>query len=1389
MHTHEKKTILLVEDEAIISLSTSKILKNNGYEVFISHKGDKAVSKIKEEPSIDLVLMDINLGNGIDGVEAASKILKIKNLPIIFLTSHSEKHIVDKVKSITSYGYVIKSSGEFVLLESISMALKLFEVNNSLLDDINKREQTELKLKHSEKRLSTVFHASPAGICINNITDGLFVDVNEAFCIMTGYSKDELLGKDPIVLNLWYNNEDSRFTEDLIIKKGKISNVEVRFRKKNGSTGHAMISCEVIELDSLTCILKLVNDISEIKNYSLALTASQTKFKSFFDNVESIVWIKDLEGRFIDINLYTENLLKLKRAEVIGKTVIELFPQYIADLYTENDKLVIDTGKLQVFEENAKINNRDHIFISAKFPLYDSEGTFSSIGAICTDITNIKNIENEKDAFFKAIPDLMFKLNKEGVLLDYKCADSSELYISPEGFLGRNLRDVMPENISNKAISLIKKAASDNTIETFEYSLEINGKIKTYEDRLVPVNNDTILSIVRDITEKKQTEYDLKHREAILSVITDFAERILIGGTNESNMNLVLAELGKIFSLSRTYIFRKEKETDSSICYKQMYEWCDSGIFSSSSVLDTDNFEIDKASELYKKLHLFNKEGYLTGYLEEMESDFEKYIMNVQDLRSYLFIAIFVKGKLWGMIGFDECRYDRKWQDFEVQTLKTAAKIIGGALNKELTEIELANSRELYYKLIDSAPDSVSVTDLNGTLIFSSKKAMELFGYSAQESTDGMSVFGFVSENYRNMAMQKFGNIINTGKPDSETFKLRKKDGSEFTAELTASRYDDAGGNPKGLIIITRDITEKLKTQQQMAEDLVRRKLLIDESGDGIVVLDENGRVFEANKKFAEMLGFSHSEIMSKYVWDWDKNFTKDEIKKMIQNVNESGEHFETIHTRKDGSFINVELSNNGAVVNGKKLVFCVCRDITRRKAIQQKIIENEIKFSKIFNNSPIGISIIRVKDMKYADVNEALIMLSGFSREEFIGKTPFELNFYDKKINEAILAAMKNDKLRGAEFELRRKNGSPLNVIMLREIIELDNEEYYITIINDITEIKKIEKKVRESEEKFSKIFHSSPVGIAITKASTGEFIDVNKALLDITQLKYEDIIGKSTLDFKLFTAGQREELVSTILRNDKKTYTEVDYTGQDGTKYNAAFFMDKFELDGELYILTSVFDITEKITQEIAIKKSLKDKEILLKELQHRVKNNLTVISSLLNLELGNLKDSHTRNIFQNSISRINSLSAIYEQLYATDDISRIDLNIYLSRLINSLDKTYKINENVVLLTSFETGTSIDLKRAVLIGLIFNELLTNSLKYAFPFDKKGTINAGYSINNGLVNLYIKDNGAGLPENFDVNTTESLGLKLVKMLTEQIDGTFKIESSNGTYTEIEFKI
>ncbi|MFO8064174.1 MAG: response regulator, partial [Spirochaetia bacterium] len=142
--------ILLVDDEALIALSEKKILETYGYEVITAHSGDKAVETAIRDTAVSLVLMDIDLGGGIDGTEAAEQILEQRSLPIVFLTSHAEKEYVDRVKSITNYGYVLKGSGEFVLNESITMALQLFEAHQ--------------ETAHKEERLSFIVNEAPVGI-------------------------------------------------------------------------------------------------------------------------------------------------------------------------------------------------------------------------------------------------------------------------------------------------------------------------------------------------------------------------------------------------------------------------------------------------------------------------------------------------------------------------------------------------------------------------------------------------------------------------------------------------------------------------------------------------------------------------------------------------------------------------------------------------------------------------------------------------------------------------------------------------------------------------------------------------------------------------------------------------------------------------------------------------------------------------------------------------------------------------------------------------------------------------------------------------------------------------------------------------------------------------
>src|SRR6056297_1667788 len=164
------KKILLVEDEALIAMNEARMLKKHGYEVVTAYKGEKAVEMVGSDSEISLILMDIDLGKGIDGTEAAEKILKEHDLPIAFLSSHTEPEIVERTEGITSYGYIVKNSGETVLLASIRMAFRLYEAH--------------IELKNQKENLRTAL--------IKQEQTGELLRVNEAFASMLGYSPTEI---------------------------------------------------------------------------------------------------------------------------------------------------------------------------------------------------------------------------------------------------------------------------------------------------------------------------------------------------------------------------------------------------------------------------------------------------------------------------------------------------------------------------------------------------------------------------------------------------------------------------------------------------------------------------------------------------------------------------------------------------------------------------------------------------------------------------------------------------------------------------------------------------------------------------------------------------------------------------------------------------------------------------------------------------------------------------------------------------------------------------------------------------------------------------------------------------------------------------------------------
>ena len=253
-----KKTILLVEDEAVIAMAETRVLQKHGFQVLTASSGESAIEVVKNTGNIDLILMDINLGNGMDGTEAAEIIVAERDIPVIFLSNNTQREVVEKTDRVTSYGYVVKASGKAVLITSVNMAFRLHEAHLEL----KKREEA---LKESEERFATVFRLGPIGTSLTRLADGKFFDVNDAFLRFFGHEREEIIGRDPLSLDMWAHAEDRASMIDTLRERGRVTGLETTFRTKTGDVREGLVVAELVDVARERYILGLTLDITERK--------------------------------------------------------------------------------------------------------------------------------------------------------------------------------------------------------------------------------------------------------------------------------------------------------------------------------------------------------------------------------------------------------------------------------------------------------------------------------------------------------------------------------------------------------------------------------------------------------------------------------------------------------------------------------------------------------------------------------------------------------------------------------------------------------------------------------------------------------------------------------------------------------------------------------------------------------------------------------------------------------------------------------------------------------------------------------------------------------------------------------------------------------------------
>ncbi len=427
---------------------------------------------------------------------------------------------------------------------------------------------------------------------------------------------------------------------------------------------------------------------------------------------------------------------------------------------------------------------------------------------------------------------------------------------------------------------------------------------------------------------------------------------------------------------------------------------------------------------------------------------------------------------------------------------------------------------------------------------------------------------------------------------------------------------------------------------------------------------------------------------------------------------------------------------------------------------------------------------------------NKGAEAVYGYSTEEIIGQNisilaPTELKNETKQLIEKI---KHSEHIAHYETVRVRKDGSQINVsITLSPIFDSSGGLIGIsTITRDITQRKKAEVALKESEEFLDNIVENIPNMIFVKNAEDLRFKKVNKEGELYFGYPKDELVGKSDYDFfskdeaDFFTQKDREVLKSKELLDIPEETIETRELGSRLLHTKKIPILDK---EGNpQYLLGISEDITEFKQAENELKESLRIKEVLLSEIHHRVKNNMQIISSLLNLQKNFVENEKASAVLLESQNRVKSMAMIHERLYQSGDFTRIDISEYIEKLLADLFYTYATsNEQVTSIINVD-NLSLNIETAIPCGLIISEIVSNSLKYAFPGGRKGKLTVSLKAGDEWNELIISDDGIGFPEELDFKNTETLGLQLVHSLVGQIDGEITLDRSQGTKFTIRFK-
>lgn len=1092
-----------------------------------------------------------------------------------------------------------------------------------------------------------------------------------------------------------------------------------------------------------------IQNIDKRKKAEEELQKSEQRFKSLVQEGMEMIAIIDEDVNYKYVAPTKERFEGMGKEphELIGKNALEIFHPEDRDRLLKNIRKLKPNESKQVRPFRYKNNNGEWRWMESTITNLTQNSAINGYVTNSRDVTERIEQERKQREIVEHSTNLFYRHDTNHVITYISSQSKEFLGCSPEEAEKRWIEFVTDHPANEEGYQKTIKAIETGVAQQpYELQLQkMTGEIIWVEVNEAPVveNGETVAMVgsLTDITARKEYEEELEQLSLVASkttdiiIITDAEERIIwVNKAYEELTGYTMQEsLGKVPG-----DFLQGPETDPETVKRLA-------------------IAIDNEQTVQETILNHSKDG--SKYWLDMKID-----------------PIVDDGECRGFIAIERDVTKRK-EVFD-KLVTTEQKL------REIVE----HSTNLFFK-----------HDVNHQLEYVSPQSYDFVGMSPEESMKKWTDL-ITDHPVNKIGFKKTVKAIETGEPQGPyELQFKHVDGSIRWARVNEAPVVENGET----VAIVGSLTD-ITAQKEYEEKLEELSQIAAKTTDLILVADEFQQITWVNNAFEELTGYSLEESVGKF--PSELLFASESNKETLKRINEKLDNFDTVHetiqiVTKEGKKYWMDTTIDPIFDEEKNFIryITIQKDVTEKIEKEKALRESVERYDIVTKatSDTIWDADLKTDTINY---NSNIYDVFGYTSSEVRNPGDWWLNNIHPEDRERVDQEFKKAELAGAdrvqsEYRFKCADGSYKFVNDRAYIIndEKGNPVRMIGAMQDVTKqkeenvwLKLLESAIANTNESIAILEGKKPDG------KGRKILYVNNAFEDMTGFKKNEILHESLLKLMGPTTDQRTvaKLIHS-LDNGKPTQTEVSYFDKFGNeKWAHISFAPVLGLNNEFsHWICIGRDITERREREGELRESLQEKETLLMEIHHRVKNNLAVVSSMMQLQAMDEADESLKEKLYDSVARIRSMVTIHELLYESGSFSKIDFSENLRKLISMIINTIHNEREISIYFNCEQ-VQLNVNQAIPSSLIVNEIITNSIKHAFTGSKDGVINVELKEVNELIKIKLTDNGKGFPKNLDKKEKSSLGLQLIDVLSKQMNATYNYDSTpgGGTAFAIEFE-